>query len=226
MGTRTEAGVQAYYQSLFNVPIAAEVSNAFSAVNQLETLPDFVLNHEGTGRNRGVELYLQRFVGEGWSCLLSGSLYDVRYRGSDGVWRDSRYNGRYAANLTLGREWVGQDQGERPRRFGFNAILRLAGGQRAPVIDEAASAVAGTTVFDYNQGFPEQLPTYYRADLRVYYQRNRPRMSSTLALDIQNVTDRANVAYYYYDRLQEKVVTRYQLGVIPVLSYRVNFAGK
>jgi hypothetical protein len=42
-------------------------------------------------------------------------------------------------------------------------------------------------------------------------------------LDIQNVTNRLNMAGDYYDSSKDEVVTYTQLGFLPTLSYRIEF---
>lgn len=83
--------------------------------------------------------------------------------------------------------------------------------------------MARTTVFDYDAGFTQQLPAYFRTDLRIYYQKNHANWNSMLSLDIQNWSGQQNTAFEYYDRFLDQVTTRYQLEFIPILSYRVNF---
>ena len=66
-------------------------------------------------------------------------------------------------------------------------------------------------------------PDYFSPDFRIYLKKSKQRYSSTLALDIQNIAGYENTAYSYYDILQKKVVKQYQLGLIPILSYRWEF---
>ena len=43
------------------------------------------------------------------------------------------------------------------------------------------------------------------------------------SLDIQNATNAQNGFYDYFDTRKGEVVTEYQLGIIPNLSYRIEF---
>jgi hypothetical protein len=52
---------------------------------------------------------------------------------------------------------------------------------------------------------------------------NKTGRNSMLFLDIQNVTSRKNPQYNYYDSVQGRVLTKEQLGLIPILSWRVEF---
>lgn len=52
---------------------------------------------------------------------------------------------------------------------------------------------------------------------------NRKRLTSTLSLDIQNVTNRLNVYHQEYDAEKQEVINIYQNGLIPVLNYKIEF---
>lgn len=210
--------VQVYHQQLQHFAGAG----ARSALHQLEViLPDTSATTDG--RTQGVELSLQRMVGQGWWYVWSGSLFDARYRTAAGNWAKTRFAQDFATALTLGKEWHGMDKAQRTNRLGFNVALHWNGGQRTLPIREAESRTARTTVFDYAADYSRQLPQYFRADFRLYYQKNNAGWNSMLSLDIQNFTGRENVAYEYYDRFLDAVSTRKQLAFIPIMSYRVNW---
>jgi hypothetical protein len=79
------------------------------------------------------------------------------------------------------------------------------------------------TEYEQGSGFPQQFKDYFRVDLRLSFRKNKPNYTRTFAIDIQNLTGQQNEAYMYYDFQQAKVVTKYQLGIIPVLVYRIDF---
>lgn len=218
LASGSRLGVQLYHQNLRHFAGAG----ALSAIHQLEViLPDTSATTQG--RTQGIELSLQRMVGQGWWYIWSGSLFDARYQKADGEWAKTRFAQDFASALTLGKEWHGIDKAKRTNRLGFNVALHWNGGQRTLPILETASQAARTTVFDYSADYSRQLPQYFRADFRLYFQKNQPTWNSMLSLDIQNFTGRENVAYEYYDRLLDAVTTRRQLAFIPIMSYRVNW---
>lgn len=212
-----------FYQQLFNIPVAANLSNAFSAINLLEDIPSYALANEGKGQNIGVELSLRKFMQNNFYYLLNATVYDAKYEGSDGITRASRYNGQYTVNATLGKEWRKQKAAGLERVHGWNIRIVNTGGFRATPIDLEASRDFGRTIYDLNNAFQEQLPGFFRVDLRWYVKRNKPGKVSTFSIDIQNVTNGQNVAFSYYDVLQGTLVEKYQLGIIPLLSWRLEF---
>lgn len=63
---------------------------------------------------------------------------------------------------------------------------------------------------------------FLRLDARVTYSRKK----SILSLDVQNLLNRQNETYQYFDSVQMKNLFANQLGLIPVLSYRYFFYDK
>ncbi|MEZ5040184.1 MAG: TonB-dependent receptor [Saprospiraceae bacterium] len=212
-----------YYQSLFNIPIAANEKNAYSAINQLENSIAFPLVNEGTGTNYGFELSLQKYATEGIYYLFNASLYESTYKGSDGIERDTRFNGNYIFNATLGKEWTWQGRKNKDRTLGINGRIAYLGGFRATPIDVQASITAGATIYRDELAFTIQQKDYFRTDLRFYYKTNKANTTNTWSLDIQNATNETNVAFSYFDPLLGEVIVKNQLTLIPILSYRVSF---
>lgn len=215
-----------YWQRSDQAGVDANVRSAFSLVNQSDytIFLQKQVAYSGLSENRGLEVTAERYLSGGWFALANATLFDSRYQGSDGLWRSTRWDLGHLANLTLGREWLREKSADQTRSFGLNGRLVQSGGFRAMPIDEAASALAATTVFDERSGFSEQQPGYFRLDLRVYWKRGfAERRNSTFAMDFQNVTMQKNTAYRYYDPFTREVETKYQLGLIPNISWRLEF---
>ena len=220
LGSGLKLRTEVYYQHLFDVPIARE--GTFSTLNLLEGFVPEPLVSEGTGRNYGIEVSGERQWFGGYYFLGSGSLYESKYTAGDGIERDTRYNGNFALSLTGGKEITWNKSGKQ-RTLGINLRSVYAGGLRTTPLDATASRVVQSTVFLEDQAFSEQLPSYFKIDVRISWQKDTPRYSSVWSLDLQNATNRQNVAYQYYDTVQREVLTQYQLGLIPILTYRIEF---
>lgn len=52
------------------------------------------LKNDGTGHNYGMELTVEKFFSNGYYGLFTGSIYQSKYTGSDGVERNTGFNGR------------------------------------------------------------------------------------------------------------------------------------
>lgn len=212
-----------YYQSLFDVPIINNGISTFSALNLLDEIIQDTLISEGTGRNYGLEVTLQKFMENGYYLLLTSTIYESKYTAADGIERDTRFNGNYALALSGGKEFQWQSKKGNTNVLGINIKMVYLGGFRSTPIDITQSVKLDETIFIENRAFSEQLPNYFKTDFRVYFKKSRPKYTTTLALDLQNMTNHQNVAYDYFDTQQGAVITRYQLGLIPLLVYRVAF---
>lgn len=215
--------IETYWQDIYNAAIIPDPARPISGLNQLEPyLLDSMVN-SGRGANYGVELTAERTLVRGFYYLLSGTYYESKYQAADGIWRDSQWAGRYILSGNFGWEKRRESRKGKQQVFGINIRGIQRGGLRAFPIDLSASRAISRTVFEVRDGYEVKLPDYSRLDLRLTYQRNRKGLATTLALDIQNLLNTQNVAYYYYDFVADEVLARNQLGTIPVLSYRIEF---
>ena len=151
---------------------------------------------------------------------MGGSYYESKFATGDGIKRDSRFNGNYTVNAVYGREW---NKSSRNRTIGLSTRVLYLGGLRESSINVAKSEQLGETYYDNIDPFSNKLPDYFRIDVRLQFRKNKPGYTRTFAIDLQNLTNQQNEAYHYYDNLQGKIVTKYQLGIIPVLVYRIDF---
>jgi len=219
----TKITAEAYYQSLYDIPVQANAQTDFSAINMLEGFVLSPLENTGTGRNYGLELGVEKYFNRAFFYLSNISFYQSRYTGSDGIERDTRYNGNYTFNFTAGKEWTKNKDNGKQRIWGVNLRAVALGGFRDTPIDVAASQEAQRTIYTSGQAFTIQQNAYFRTDLRVYLRKNKPGKSGMLILDIQNATNQENAAFSYFDTYTGSVVQRNQLGIIPILSYRWTF---
>lgn len=210
-----------YYQYLFSVPVGTGANGYFSVINLNDGFVSIPLVSAGRGYNYGLEITMEKYFTHNYYFMYTLSLFDSKYKGTDGVWRNTVYNSNYVMNLLGGKEFV---VGKRKiNRIGVNAKIIWRGGTRDTPIDLAASEAAGTTVYDNRQTNAIRLPDYFRVDFGANYRRNKKKYAWVISIDIQNVINRENVAYRSYDREAKAIVYRRNLGIIPVLSYKVEF---
>ena len=223
LNQQTQIKAEAYFQQLYNVPINRQSSNSFSALNLQEGFVTDILVNDGTGQNYGLELSIQRFIADDYFFSVNGTYYESKYKGSDGIKRDTRFNGNYIFNVTGGKEFKWTTKKERHRILGVNARVVYLGGFRDTPIDTDLSTAAGSTVYVDSEAFSLKQKDFFKIDFRIYYKNNKKKYNSMVALDFQNLTNAQNEAYSYYDVQQSAVVQKYQLGMIPNLSYRIEF---
>ena len=181
-----------------------------------------IIKYLNTGRatNTGAEASLERTFARGFFYLVNATVYESRWE-LGGVEQDTRWNGRYIVNAAGGREFVKRTN-DRVRTWGITSRLVLMGGARTTPIDVQASEEVRGTV-PGGPAWSAQFDDLHRLDLRVYLKRERKGRTGLWALDLQNAVNAQNAAYQYYDVRKGEVVTKYQLGLIPNLSYRIEF---
>lgn len=213
---------EVYYQHLFDVPIASDKRSTYSILNAMDGYYTDNLVNKGLGKNYGLELTYERFMHNNLYYLLSASIYDSKYQAADGKWYNTRFNTNYASSFTLGKEWTLSEK-RKNRIIGVNIKSMFVGGLRYTPVDLQASIASGETVTDNTRTYEEKVPDYFRLDIRVSMKRNFKNLTSTLALDIQNTTNRKNVGGQYFDVKAASVKYWHQAPLIPVLSYRLEF---
>ena len=220
LGRRLSFKAEIYYQHLYQVPVSIYDSLTLSVLNMESEYVTEPLVNKGKGRNYGIELSLEKYLEDAFYYTISTSIYQSKYTAADGIERNTRFNGNYITSLVAGKDFY---SGNKLKTFGINIKTIYSGGLRTTPIDETSSIQQGYAVYKEKQAFSNQNPAYFRTDLRLSMKWNRKNLTSTLSLDIQNLTNRLNVYGQWYDDDQGKVVNTYQVGIIPVINYKVEF---
>jgi hypothetical protein len=215
-----------YYQHLYDIPVE-ETPSAFSLANEGSGFARFFpgpLENTGTGRNYGVELTLEKLFSDQYFFLVTGSLFDSRYVGSDGVERPTNFNGRYAANLVGGKLFrLGEGN-----NLNVSTKLTWVGGRLTSPVDTAATIAVRELVFIDSLTNTIRLKDYFRADIRIAYQINTRSTTHELAIDLVNLFNVQNVLGLTYapnptDPSVSPVREAYQLGFLPIFYYKIDF---
>ncbi len=214
--------IEPYFQQLFNVPVAADSFSSYSLINQGDDFYTQKMNNDGTGQNYGVEITIEKSFSNRFFFILSSSLYQseysTEYLGQE-VTFNTAFASNYNINLTTGKEWALS----RERAIEVGARFLWGGGLRYTPIDDSLSRATGWEVLDQSSQFTEQNPDYFRIDLRAAFRKNREKYSWRLSLDIQNLTNRTNPKRPFYDPWQNSIVFDPMSGLVPVLSYILDF---
>jgi len=219
--------IEPYYQQIFNAIVESKPSN-YSMLNfgtGYYYAPDSLKNG-GTGRNYGIDLTFEKFMDKGFYMLLTASYFRSLYAGSDNIERSTGFDSRYVVNLLGGKEFEIMKHKENAKYKKWIVVdgrVCAAGGLRYVPIDVESSLLHNGTVYDYNNAFTKKFDDYFRADIRVAYRYDGKRMSQEFAFDVQNVTGHKNPLMMQFNRKTQKEEPIYQLGVFPMMQYRVCF---
>lgn len=208
--------IDLYYQQIFDVPVSND--GTFSMLNALEEVPTDSLFNNGEGKNYGVEFTVRKEISGGYYFILNSTIYRAKSKFND-AFISTRYDGKYACNFSGGREF----SLSRNRSLEINIRSVLRGGYRERPISIILSEQFSQTIYQEDGLYANKLKDYFRVDVRISLKKQRERYTRTIALDIQNASNYQNIAYHYYDPSIRKISIKYQLGIIPVLSYRVEW---
>jgi len=168
-----------------------------------------------------LDLTLEKNFTKSYYFLLTGSIFDSKFRTLAGDWFNTRFNSQYQTNVLVGKEFIAGKQ--KNRIIGLNGKIILNGGNRITPIKLEESQRQGRTVYDNTNYLEESVGTYYRIDIGISYKINRPKLTHAIMLDIQNVTNRLNPLETYYSRSRQDIHTEFHTGVFPVINYRIEF---
>jgi hypothetical protein len=212
--------IEPYAQFLYDVPLIPD-----SNFSVLSMEADWYFNEElinaGTGKNLGIDITLERFLHNGYYYLFTASFFDSKYKGDDGIERNTRFNTRWVFNLLYGKEWVLGSQ--KNRILGVNARLNFFGGKRATPVNMSESILAEDVVYDYSRLFEDQESNQYFVSVALNYRINKKNHTSIWSLQMANLLlDKENYGLYY--NYKTKQVEPWEFAVpIPNLSYKIEF---
>ena len=210
-----------YYQYLYKIPVKSR-SDYFSAANlgadfNSPNLDSLVSN--GNGENYGFEITLEKFYSKGYYFLVTASLFESKYKGSDGVVRNTAFNGNYVFNALAGKEFKIKEK----HIFSLDVKFTYAGGKRYVPINLPASILANDEIRNGSLAYEPQYDPYVRLDVKPSYKINTKRFTHEISVDIQNVTKHNNIFQQQYGLNTQKIKTDYQLKFFVIPQYRLTF---
>lgn len=222
LNVRTEV----YYQYLYNIPVTIQ-NSSYSLINMgggfQRFFPDSLKN-TGTGTNYGIELTVQKFFDNSYFVMFSGSLYNSLYKGSDGVERNTSYNGNYVFNILGGKEFKIKQK----HTLGFGIKVTYAGGRRYGYADAAASKTLNEIIFKDSLFNDRQFRPYFRADFKISWKYNTSKVTHEIGLDLVNIFNTKNLLSLAYspnlgNPSADPFVEKQQLGFLPIFYYKIDF---
>lgn len=165
----------------------------------------------------GLSIKFDRDFAFGWYFNAGGSLVDAGLGlDQNSILRKSAinlsYNTQYNLSTAAGKSWQLRAKKGTSTLNSNVRWMQQGPPSSSPII---LWPTALTTI-------PRTINHYMRLDFRVQYLK-QGKLNTSWALDIQNVLNRQNEAFFYYDSFLGSSQTSYHLGLIPILTYRVEF---
>jgi hypothetical protein len=151
-------------------------------------------------------------------------VYDSQYKGSDGVMRNTSYNGNYVFNVLGGKEFkIGKKQS-----ISTGIKATYAGGQRYGYVNIPESEKYHELVYASDGFNSRRFKDYFRLDLKLSWKYNARVLTHEIGLDLVNILNTKNVLSLTYapnlaDSTAEPLATKYQLGFLPLFYYKIDF---
>ncbi|NOY60553.1 MAG: TonB-dependent receptor [Calditrichaeota bacterium] len=214
----TRLKIEPYYQYLYDVPVRK--NNQFSFINLKDELylNDQLVN-EGTGTNIGIDITLEKFLSENYYYLITASIFDSKYKGGDGIERNSRYNRNYVVNALFGKEFYLKNK----NILGINGRFTYMGGERISPILYDASIAEKRVIYDESRAFEESLNDSKYLDITVTYRINNQNVAHIFALQVKNMLGSPNDYGYIYNYKEKNLQRNKMVVVLPSISYKIEF---
>lgn len=210
-----------YYQYLYDIPVESH-SSLFSMANVGAefSMPfaDSLIN-KGTGENYGLELTLEKFFSKNYYFLITTSLFQSKYTGSDGIKRNTVFNSNYTLTALGGIEL----NMSKKSTFITDARITLVGGRRYIPVDLLASQNAGYAIYKNELAYKQRVKDYFRFDYKIGFRFNRQKVFHYVVIDIMNVLNTRNVFQKVYNPKTNDIYDVHQYGIIPNIFYRLEF---
>lgn len=213
--------IEPYLQTLFDVPVRE--GDSYSVLNREDFYIEDALVNKGKGRNIGIDVTLEKYLNRGYYYMFTGTLFDSRYSGGDGVWHDTKFNRKYIFNLLGGKEWM---MGRSKQNIlSVNAKLTLQGGDRYSPIDEAATLEHPDKEVQYDEtkAYSKQLSPIVLTNISVSYKMNKKKCTHEFAVKLLNATGYEEYGGHLYNlKTGEIEVNRFAMS-LPNIYYKIEF---
>lgn len=212
--------IEPYVQYLYSVPVIPDSTYSFLNMKD-EWFVNDKLTSDGKGLNYGIELTFEKYMSKGYYYMLTASLFNSRYKGGDGVWRDTRYNRNYLFNFLIGKEWmVGRSK---QNMFSANVRFSYQGGDRYSPIDNIASLARQEAIYDENNAYSRQLSPIFLSHFTVSYKINRKKVAHDFFIKMLNATGYEEYFGHSYNFKTNKVDVVREGIMMPNLGYKIEF---
>ncbi|TLX76943.1 hypothetical protein E9993_04465 [Labilibacter sediminis] len=210
--------IEPYYQYLYDVPVVE--GSSISLINyEWDMYFNDGLINTGTGTNIGIDVTLERYMKNGLYYMFTGSIFDSKYVGGDGIERNTSFNRNYVLNLLGGKEWKVRENNV----LGINGKLSFMGGNRFTPPDQEASKVNETVVLDETRAYEWQEESKVFLDIALSYRVNQKNIAHVFSLQAKNALMESEMFGWAYDFEHQKVVEHGLTMVYPFFTYRIEF---
>ena len=118
-----------------------------------------------------------------------------------------------------GKEWTFREK----NIFGVNLKVSITGGEHYIPIDLEKSIAHHRDVLIESTAYSPKLPDVFYLDLTVTYRINHKKFSGIWAIQVRNLLNQHPDVGYLYNDFNYTIEPQKSLGILPVMSYKVEF---
>jgi len=203
-----------------------EASGLFSGFHGIDFGTDAEINpadifYNGKARVYGMDIFGN--VKQSWNknnleVISSMSLFSSKYKNPGVNWDNSRNNVGYIMHTAVYYSLLSKNN----KKWIAGVSWHHRGGQRDPEI--RPDPVLDESIYIADSPFSYVYSPYKRIDIRLVYSKSSAKgITHRFSLDLQNIAGIQNDGLRYYDPYLNTIVNQKQLGLIPVLGYRIEF---
>lgn len=211
--------VETYYQYLFDIPVIPDIpeQSILNIGDDYYNPWDFIFVNKGTGKNYGIEVTIEKFFNKNYYFLLTGSIYDSKYCGYDGIKRNTKFAGNFTVNALGGYEWkIGKTN-----LLSINLKLSYLGNKR--ILPTTIPNTGADAIYDYAHTYEKRLPNYFRCDINVSMKNNYNKVAVEWFFEFDNITNHKNIWGQVYNTSRQEYEYTYQTGFMPMGGCKVYF---
>ncbi|MHC1705225.1 MAG: carboxypeptidase-like regulatory domain-containing protein [Tenuifilaceae bacterium] len=224
----TRIKAEAYYQNIQDAGVDAKELSPYSILNEGANFgvwtPDYLKN-TGTGKNYGAELTIEHFLNKGFYYLITTSIFDSKYTGSDNREHSTAFNNNLIVNGLIGKEFTfGSKSGKSTKSLSIDIKTTYAGGKRAT---EWQAVLLPNNEYKqvYNdiKAFELKLKDYFRTDFRMAFKLNKFGITQEWGIEITNLFNNQNIYGNKFNKQTGVGSYTYQLGFMLIPQFRIIF---
>jgi hypothetical protein len=215
----TKISLEAYSKSYQNFPLDSDQAGLF-IIDEILYNYGFYTQHEhlndyGQAYTNGLELILQKKLAKDFYGMATATYFRTQYLADDGIWRNRVYDNKYLFSI---------EGGYKPdHRWEFSLRWIYAGGIPFTPFDLQASEQQNRGIFDQGRINADRLPAYHTLNIRFDRRFHFSKSNIVLYFSIWNVYNQKNIASYYWNSVENRQDTIYQMGFLPIFGVEYEF---
>jgi len=155
--------------------------------------------------------------------ILTGSIFEAKYKGGDGIWHNSKFNRTFIINGLIGKEW---NMGNRQRDvLSINLKATYQGGERYTPMQDNVTIIDPYQEIQYEESkaYSLQFAPMFLTNYTISYNMNRGRFLHEFALKKLNATGAKEYYGHQYNLLKGKIEPKLQSTSLFNVLYRFSF---